>query len=191
MWENADTHAIRIGGNANGYDANHPVIVFDATNKLKIERIFGSSGQIFGTFDKYWEDKLLQPSFQGLFAGATNLKGSVPENLFGGIYGQPVNNMFNSTFAGCSGLETMPETLFDGILTGDVQQSFSQMFTGCTSLTGPALRNGNGQFLHDEFPSSGPSAYAGTKINGLTYIPTAWGGLGILPIQPSQPDSEI
>ncbi|MBO4480708.1 MAG: InlB B-repeat-containing protein [Alphaproteobacteria bacterium] len=79
-----------------------PVIEFGSGDKTKIASIDGSLGAIFNSS---WErmytqtsstsDKLYNtPSYRGLFSGATNLTGPIPDNLF---VGSPGHKMLHSS----------------------------------------------------------------------------------------------
>ena len=81
-------------------------------------------------------------TFQGTFYNCSGLTGSIPGNLFSGIYGKPVSNMFQTTFYGCSGLTgSIPGALFSGISGAPASNMFYQTFRGCSGLTGPIPGN--------------------------------------------------
>ncbi|MBR5625333.1 MAG: hypothetical protein IKW67_00945, partial [Alphaproteobacteria bacterium] len=129
-----DAYKIIIGGRATGYDNSVPAISFEANQNLA--GIDGSLGAIFPTLNKS------QPIFYLTFSDCTNLKGSIPANLFSGIQGAPADSMFNGTFFGCSGLNgSIPENLFSGISGAPAEGMFAGTFHSCSGLTGPIPAN--------------------------------------------------
>ena len=138
---------IIIGGRATGYVAepiiyndsgwpseSYPAITFNDNKNLA--GIDGSLGAIFPTLNNS------QPIFYRTFSDCTNLKGSIPENLFSGIKGAPAKNMFDSTFFRCSGLKgTIPANLFSGIQRAPAEDMFAATFYGCSGLTGSIPEN--------------------------------------------------
>lgn len=144
-YPDAGSYQIRFYGLATGYDPNTynydyqyiPAIGFG--NTARIAGIAGSLGALFPTIGNGTANGQ-QPRFNKTFYGATNLTGTIPENLFNGITGTPTTYMFYSTFSGCSGLTgTIPENLFSG-LTGTFPDSngyyFNGTFSNCSGLTG-------------------------------------------------------
>ena len=107
------------------------------------------------------------------------MTGSIPENLFAGISGNPAQNMFKSTFYNCGGLTSIPEKLF-GNISGPAQSNmFLRTFYNCTSLTGPSARI-NGQYLYEIWPDAfmyydGYGAYYGcTGLSDYSTMPSSW-----------------
>ena len=147
----AGTHIIRIGGAANGYNASignnnlysgsYAAIGFSyrdysGNTQEKIASISGSLGAIFGTIEN-GDTLATQPRFEMTFAYASNMKGSIPSDLFTGITGAPAQEMFYETFRDCSGLTgSIPPTLFAGIHGAPAKQMFDGTFQGCSGLTG-------------------------------------------------------
>jgi len=144
-------HTIRFGGSATGYNTDTAAIRFNIRNNAtKISSISGSLGQIFGTVENPSNGYSGQPKFNYTFSGASYMTGTdgdyaLPQNLFDGIYGAPVSNMFKGTFNGCSGLTgSIPPTLFGrvvndvyyGISGTPASNMFNGTFSGCSSLTG-------------------------------------------------------
>ena len=128
----AAAYDVRLGGLATAYPTSiyTAAISFESTSYLT--GISGSLGAIFPTLANG-----SQPRFYRAFYGRSTLTGSIPENLFAGISGAPVSNMFNGTFVGCSRLTgSIPENLFAGIKGAPVSNMFKYTFYGCTNLTG-------------------------------------------------------
>ena len=119
---------IRIGGVASGYSTTDPAFMVMPADRPNLYGISGSLGAIFPTLNGS------QPKFIGTFKNCTNLVGSIPDNLFSGIYGVPVSDMFKETFYGCSGLTgNVPTGLFSGI-SGTVDDAMNNVFLGCGNL---------------------------------------------------------
>ena len=107
-----------------------------AVNNTRLAKIEGSLGAVFPTIGDGATNGG-QPRFYQTFSGCTNLTGSIPEDLFAGVSGAPVDFMFADTFRGCSGLSgAIPAKLFAGISGAPSTQMFSNTFSGCTNLTG-------------------------------------------------------
>ena len=142
-YDTAGAYTIGIGGQAIEYnnDTSTAAISFyvganystQMTNVQKIASIDGSLGAIFRTLSR---DTQKQPRFYHTFYGASNMTGSIPENLFAGISGAPANYMFYYTFGGCSGLTgAIPDGLFAGISGAPADYMFCRTFYGCSGLT--------------------------------------------------------
>jgi hypothetical protein len=110
-WANADSHVIKFGGAATGYNTNSNIAAitfnivsgYTSSNTPKIAGISGSLGAIFGTVSNPSTGQS-QPRFYQTFYNAWQMTGSIPSNLFSGISGAPASNMFENTFDGCNGL---------------------------------------------------------------------------------------
>ena len=75
--------------------------------------------------------------FAFTFNGCSGLTGSIPEDLFSGIDGDPAKEMFYATFQSCSSLTgSIPEDLFSGIDGAPAVNMFNGTFGGCSGLTG-------------------------------------------------------
>ncbi|MBQ1997843.1 MAG: hypothetical protein II238_05345, partial [Alphaproteobacteria bacterium] len=123
-------YVIKIGGYRTGGNS----ISFQ--NNLNLAKIDGSLGAIFSTIAKS-NGSVSNPSFRNLFYGCSNLAGTIPPELFTGIYGLPTANMFAYIFYGCKGLTgEIPRGLFAGISGAPAQSMFIATFYGCTGLTG-------------------------------------------------------
>lgn len=132
----ADKYEIKFGGKATGYGSS---IAVSFSNNQNLRRIDGSLGKIFGTIpdgsqplfgNKY-------PYSEGTFANCANMIGEIPEELFAGVVGAPVENMFSGTFYGCSGLTgNIPENLFAGISGEPAKYMFLYTFFRCSGITG-------------------------------------------------------
>ena len=139
-YDTAGAYTIGLSGQATAYNtgtftaAISFYIDYSNTQSKKIASIDGSLGAIFGTLSS---DTNNQPRFFDTFSGASNMTGSIPENLFAGISGAPASYMFYETFWGCSGLTgAIPDGLF-GNLTGEPADGmFASTFSDCSGLTG-------------------------------------------------------
>ena len=146
-------YTIRLGGKATEYSENFTSIRFsdlfyndgddgeDCSYAHAIESIDGSLGKIFRTLSN---NAVKQPRFDTTFwGGAMENYGygcyakitSIPENLFTGISGAPVQAMFSETFSDCKNLTTIPNGLFAGISGAPASYMFSYTFYGCSGLT--------------------------------------------------------
>ena len=142
-YDDAGAYTIRFGGESKGYSTNDTAAISfnkngrsNETNATKIASISGSLGQIFKTLTTATVGQR-QPRFYATFRGASNMSGSIPENLFNGIYDAPVSYMFSITFDGCSGLTgSIPETLFAGLSGAPAGDVFQGTFSDCSGLTG-------------------------------------------------------
>ena len=149
QWASAGAHQIKFGGAATGYNnSNTPTAAIrfnikddgmyssENINVPKIASISGSLGQIFGTVVNPTTG-IGQPKYKSTFYNAVNMSGNIPVNLFDGVSGAPVANMFGGTFAYCSKLTgSIPATLFSGISGAPAQSMFPATFWGCSGLTG-------------------------------------------------------
>ena len=126
----AGEYTIKIGGHRTGGNS----ISFQ--NNLNLAKIDGSLGQIFCTI-KTSTGAINNPSFKGVFQGCANLGGTIPSDLFSGLYGQPVPGMFYLLFANCSGLTgEIPLRLFADVSGKPTTNLFQNTFKGCSGLTG-------------------------------------------------------
>ena len=172
---------IRLGGQATAYNTNASIaaISFNVNlSETNIASIDGSLGAIFGTLGS---DTNNQPSFYWTFSGASNMTGSIPENLFVGISGAPASNMFSRTFYGCSGLTgAIPDGLFGNLTGAPAVAMFASTFSYCSGLTSiPENLFGNisgtakdgmfSQTFYNCTSLTGPSA----RINGQ-YLYEIW-----------------
>ena len=175
-YSTAGAYTISLGGQATAYNTDKQTAAisfvdavygdFDSTGQ--IASIDGSLGAIFGTLPDATEK---QPRFYYTFSYASNMTGSIPENLFAGISGEPASSMFEGTFDGCSGLTSIPAGLFAGISGAPAEGMFSGTFSGCSGLTG-AIPNGLFAGISGA-PASASFMFAGTfsGCSGLTSIP--------------------
>ena len=131
-YDTGGRHTIELSGRATGYSESSTVAAIsfytNASNAQKISSISGSLGKIFPTLPDG-----SQPRFYGTFWSASKLS-YIPADLFAGISGAPVENMFCNTFRQ-SAITSVPENLF-GELTGDgAKNMFNMTFQNCTNLT--------------------------------------------------------
>ena|GEM_PF-1009858 len=128
---------ITLTGKATGYssDSATPAISFEnSKGKDQIVSINGSLGAIFPIVNS---SDTGSPRFVGTFSGCSNIAGSIPANLFAGISGAPVKNMFQGTFKDCKKLSgSIPAGLFSGISGAPAEYMFESTFYGCSGLTG-------------------------------------------------------
>ena len=140
-YSTAGAYTIGISGQATAYNTSTTTAAISFyvganysardTNAQKIASIDGSLGAIFGTLADG-----TQPRFYETFYGASNMTGSIPENLFAGISGAPAISMFESTFSDCSGLTgAIPDGLFAGISGAPAEYMFYNTFSHCSGLT--------------------------------------------------------
>ena len=123
-------YTIRLGGLATEYDGSSYTSAVDFSNNYRIASIDGSLGAIFPTLSDG-----SQPRFNGTFFSCSNLT-SIPATLFSGVSGQPVDTMFDHTFAGCSALTgPLPENLFGGLSGTPAYIAFRRTFEYCTGIT--------------------------------------------------------
>ena len=157
-YANSGKYTIRFGGAATeygGYEAENSVMVameIANSSRAYINAISGSLGRVFPTLSNpanatdVESMASVQPSFANLFANCTNLTSSLPANLFDGIYGIPVLNMFKGMFKNSGITGVVPSGLFANIY-GDISQLsnaydavageavFAETFSNCTGLT--------------------------------------------------------
>lgn len=142
-------YTVSIRGNATGYNPDivvsvdgkstvGPAISFSgSTNKEKMTAIAGNLGAIFPILKNPDAGTFGTPRFYGTFYGCSNLKGSIPANLFAGLDGAPADWMFTQTFRDCTGLTgSIPPNLFAGVNGAPEGSMFMETFAGCTGLTG-------------------------------------------------------
>ncbi|MCQ2598830.1 MAG: hypothetical protein MJ187_00410 [Alphaproteobacteria bacterium] len=123
-YQTSGQYNIVINGQATT-NAN-PAISFQ--NNLKLIKLSGSLGKVFATVPGG------QQGFQNTFSGCLNLSGPLPENLFEGVKGDAISNMFAGTFANCAKLTGyIPKQLLAQITGGDANV-YSGMFTGATLM---------------------------------------------------------
>lgn len=121
----AGEYVIKIGGYATGYNGFVSIQFLNNKNLGKIE---GSLGAIFSTIKKS-DGTIINPGFYMLFSGCTNLTGTIPPDLFKGVYGQPISYMFSYTFHACAGLTgTIPAELFEDIKGNPAPYMFQRTF---------------------------------------------------------------
>lgn len=133
-YSSTGTKTVKLGGLATGYstgteESNASISFVDLTNLTSIS---GSLGRIFPTLANG-----SQPYFRTAFADCTNLAGSIPEELFDGITGQPRASMFRSLFWDDAKLTgSIPENLFSGLSGTPQTYLFYGLFYKCSKLSG-------------------------------------------------------
>lgn len=132
-YDKAGIYYIKPRGAVTAYnsDGNVPAIKIGTPAALAI--LYGSLGSVFPTLSNG-----SQPSFKTTFAGCSNLRSKIPENLFEGIHGQAdKTHMFAQLFDGCTKLQgPIPEGLFSGVTGKPTYAMFEAAFRNCQSMTG-------------------------------------------------------
>ena len=158
-------YIIGLGGKATLYNSNTTTAAVSFNANKNIAKISGSLGEVFSTLANGG-----QPRFYQTFYNCTNIKSNIPENLFAGVTGQPVSNMFDNTFYGCSGFTgEIPENLFAGLNGSPQPFVFYRVFEGCSGLTGEIPGNLFAGIQGAPAQSMFYSAFA--ICSGLTKIP--------------------
>ena len=143
-WQGMPTPiTIKIGGVATGYPKSSVAAIdfriregsfFPQTrNNNYLLETSGCLGCVFPTLSDG-----TQPSFYHTFEKCTSLRGGIPDGFFDGITGMPTNNMFASTFKGCTAL-TGPSARIGGqylyeIWPNATSMQVGGMYNGCTGL---------------------------------------------------------
>ncbi len=101
-YSSAGAYNIGISGDATAYNTSTTTAAISfyksrGVFQTRVANISGSLGAIFPTLSNG-----TNPRFYRTFMDCKNLTGSIPENLFTGITGSPVENMFYYTFYNCS-----------------------------------------------------------------------------------------
>lgn len=122
------TYTVKLGGRATKYSTSTTTAAISFMEDVDhdyyiLKGISGSLGAIFSTLADG-----SQPRFYNTFYFCTGLTGSIPENLFAGIHGAPVSNMFYMTFSS-SGFTSIPADLFADIQGAPAKAMFSGTFT--------------------------------------------------------------
>lgn len=132
-YDKAGIYYIKPRGTVTAYnsDGNVPAIKIGTPAALAI--LYGSLGSVFPTLSNG-----SQPSFKTTFAGCSNLRSKIPENLFEGIHGQAdKTHMFAQLFDGCTKLQgPIPEGLFASVTGKPTYAMFEAAFRNCQSMTG-------------------------------------------------------
>ena len=164
-YASANEYIIKFGGlateytkNSDAYQLPHRSCIFfgSPTENDNVgvnntyDKLAGISGSLGAIFRTLGNTMATQPNFMYVFRGCSNLTSSIPENLFSGISGSTVSNMFTRTFMGCSGLTgtdiddpnnpgkkyAIPPNLFSGLSRVAAGGTFLGTFSSCTGLTG-------------------------------------------------------
>ena len=125
---------IRFSGTATGYNSasgtGYQYAPISFYNNTRVASVFGDLSVMFPYLGS---SKNQYPRFMQTFSGNTNLT-YISSTLFSGYTDvSGANNMFDSTFYGCTGLESIPGTLFSNITTG-AEKMFNGTFQNCTGL---------------------------------------------------------
>ena len=150
-------------------------------NDHKVTGISGSLGAIFPTLSDNTENLsdsvanlgngdllTFQPRFSDSFFGCADLVGSLPENLFDGIYGRPANRMFAQTFFGCTGLTgSIPPHFFGNLSGRPAPNMFGATFARCSGLTGTSEPDPNNPGMNYAIPPTLFSGISGAPAQGM------------------------
>jgi len=145
-YDTAGAKTIRFGGVATEYNGASAAIQFftgtdDGTNgavsvegtEVYITTISGSLSDLFPTIGA-GNTYNTQPQFTRTFMNAKNMT-NLPSNLFSGLTGQYIGNMFTYTFNRCSKMTgTLINNFFGNIRVTSLRTAFSFVFNNCVSL---------------------------------------------------------
>lgn len=130
-YSDAGTVTITLRGRATGYSTDENVaairfypLTMEDENDYRDVSISGDLGKIFPILNTSSSGS---PRFIGTFAG-TYLPYNIPANLFAGVRGAPVSNMFKNTFWG-SAIRQIPAGLFSGIKGAPTKGMFANTFS--------------------------------------------------------------
>lgn len=137
-YEKADAYKIGFSGRATAYSTENshldPAAALQFRYNDNIAAIEGSLGAIFGTIGDGSQPGQ-QPTFRNTFRQCSNLSSTIPENLFEGVHGAPIDWMFAGTFQGSPFYGSIPAGLFSGIKGAPVYAMFNNTFVR-SALTG-------------------------------------------------------
>ena len=127
------TYTVKLGGLATAYSNGGGAIGEIAgyskmDNGINVTEITGSLGKIFPTLADG-----SQPGFNRTFMYG-QMK-TIPAELFDGIHGAPIEEMFKHTFAACTSLTEVPAGLFSGIAGAPAKNMFWGTFAADSALT--------------------------------------------------------
>ena len=155
------TYTVKLAGQATAYSTSETTAAVSFKEDIDhdyymLKGISGSLGAIFSTLSDG-----SQPRFYNTFYFCTGLTGSIPENLFAGIHGAPVSNMFYMTFAS-SGFTSIPADLFADIQGAPAKAMFSGTFTysGITGIPANLFAGIKGAPAENMFVSTFSGCYA-------------------------------
>lgn len=137
-YKQADAYKIGFSGRATAYSTENshldpaPALHFRYNENLA--KIEGSLGAIFGTIGDGSQPGQ-QPAFRNTFCECDNLSSTIPENLFEGVHGAPIDWMFAATFQDSAFYGSIPAGLFSGIKGAPVYAMFNNTFMR-SGLTG-------------------------------------------------------
>ena len=122
------TYTVKLGGRATKYSTSTTTAAISFMEDMDhdyymLKGISGSLGAIFSTLSDG-----SQPRFYNTFSWCSGLAGEIPENLFAGIHGAPVSNMFSGTFDRSELTGSIPANLFAGIHGAPAEGMFSGTF---------------------------------------------------------------
>ena len=130
------TYTVKLAGQATAYSTSETTAAVSFKEDIDhdyymLKGISGSLGAIFSTLSDG-----SQPRFYNTFSWCSGLAGEIPENLFAGIHGAPVSNMFSGTFDRSELTGSIPANLFAGISGAPAEGMFDRTFDNCFWLTG-------------------------------------------------------
>ncbi|MCL2748529.1 MAG: hypothetical protein FWE50_00445 [Alphaproteobacteria bacterium] len=109
-------YTVTIGGGATGYSNNTTTAAISFYNSINKNKIVGIDGDLGAIFPILNTSDTGSPRFYRTFKDCINMAGEVPSDLFAGIVGLPVTNMFAETFMGCTSIDSIGDGLFDGLI---------------------------------------------------------------------------
>ncbi len=142
-YSQSGSHNVRFAGQATGYSTttqsthstiNYNDVAISFAGQTNLTGISGSLGSIFSTIGD-GGTLATQPRFAMTFRSCTNLRGSIPAELFTGVHGQPVRYMFNTTFWNTKLSGNIPP-LFKDLSGSPAEEMFANTFYGLSGLTG-------------------------------------------------------
>lgn len=100
----------------------------------KIIAMRGSLGAVFPTLNN-GDSLSTQPRFAYTFNNCDKITTPIPQNIFEGVHGAPVDYMFFSTFGGCTGITgEITDELFADIIGETAEGMFSNTFYNCQNI---------------------------------------------------------
>lgn len=132
----ARNYRVTINGPATGYTTgygwgNHAISFSDDCSKVR--RIYGDLGEVFPILSNTVAGA---PRFMKTFALCSNLSGPIPETLFAGLRGAPIEWMFAYIFYDTDFTGEIPENLFAGLQGPPAYAMMERVFQGNKNLTG-------------------------------------------------------
>ncbi|MCL2737481.1 MAG: hypothetical protein FWE17_01290 [Alphaproteobacteria bacterium] len=138
---NGGPFTVTIRGRATSYSSAATAAAISFASSMNRNNIVAIEGDLGGIFPILNATATGSPRFRSTFSSAAGLASPIPENLFAGVQGRPVSNMFHFTFAESAVTGSIPENLFAGIVGPPAPEMFRATFNLCPGLTGPIPGN--------------------------------------------------